>query len=149
MSDKHLNAQLFELNNGTIRVLLTNYGATIISLFVPDKQGKLDDIVLGFDSVEEYTKGNAPYFGCIVGRVPTESRRGSSPSMGLITLSCKQGPNSLHGGNRGFDKVVWDVVEQKVGKHHLLHSRYPGDVTVPLLYTNFLQINEVGYGSSD
>ncbi|EEF31192.1 galactose mutarotase [Ricinus communis] len=140
-----MSEQLFELNNGTISVRLTNYGATITSLFVPDKQGKLDDIVLGFDSVEAYMKGNAPYFGCIVGRVANRIKEGKFSLNGVeYSLAINNGPNSLHGGIKGFDKVVWDVVEHKSGEQpsitfkyesHDGEEGYPGDVTVTAKYT--------------
>ncbi|KAF2295446.1 hypothetical protein GH714_032946 [Hevea brasiliensis] len=149
MSDKHLNAQLFELNNGTIRVLLTNYGATIISLFVPDKQGKLDDIVLGFDSVEEYTKGNAPYFGCIVGRVANRIKEGKFSLYGIdYSLAVNNGPNSLHGmvkskypfHNLGIEPNVEilsygvSVSIRLIASMDCSSGGYPGDVTVTATY---------------
>ncbi|KDP33182.1 hypothetical protein JCGZ_13447 [Jatropha curcas] len=145
MSDQSQKAHIFELNNGTIRVNLTNYGATITSLFVPDKKGEVDDIVLGFDSIEEYMKGNAPYFGCIVGRVANRIKEGKFSLEGVdYSLAVNNGPNSLHGGNKGFDKVIWDVVEHKSGEKPSITFKYescdgeegyPGDVTVTATYT--------------
>ncbi|KAJ4826703.1 hypothetical protein Tsubulata_023392 [Turnera subulata] len=145
MSDhQQQKPELFELNNGTIRVLVTNYGATITSLFVPDKQGKQADVVLGFDSVETYMKGNAPYFGCIVGRVANRIKEGKFTINGVdYSLAINNGPNSLHGGNKGFDKVVWDVVERKDGdqpsitfkyESHDGEEGYPGEVSVTATY---------------
>ncbi|XP_043695038.1 galactose mutarotase-like [Telopea speciosissima] len=137
--------ELFELNNGTMRVRVSNYGATITSLFVPNKQGHLDDVVLGFDSLEPYLKGEAPYFGCIVGRVANRIKDGKFNLNGVeYTLPLNNPPNSLHGGNKGFDKVVWDVVDRKEGKTPSImfkyHSHdgeegYPGDVIVTATYT--------------
>lgn len=91
-------AEHFELNNGTIRVTVTNYGATITSLYVPDKHGKVADVVLGFDSIEAYVKDNAPYFGCIVGRVANRIKEGKFHLNGVdYSLPINNGPNSLHG----------------------------------------------------
>lgn len=138
-------AEHFELNNGTIRVTVTNYGATITSLYVPDKHGKVADVVLGFDSIEAYVKDNAPYFGCIVGRVANRIKEGKFHLNGVdYHLPINNGPNSLHGGNKGFDKVVWDVVEHKDGEQpsitfkyesHDGEEGYPGDVFVTATYT--------------
>ncbi|CAI0548254.1 unnamed protein product [Linum tenue] len=141
MSDRLKEPRLFHLNNGTIRVSITNYGATITSLFVPDKHGELADVVLGFDSVQTYMEGNPCYFGCIVGRVANRIKEGKFSLNGAdYSLPINNGPNSLHGGNKGFDKVVWDVVEQKDGEQPSIifkyeSSGYPGDVTVTATYT--------------
>ncbi|KAK2997248.1 hypothetical protein RJ639_026096 [Escallonia herrerae] len=107
-------AQLFELNNGTMQVKVSNYGCTITSLSVPDKDGKLADVVLGFDSLGPYLKGAAPYFGCIVGRVANRIKDGKFTLSGIdYALPINKPPNSLHGGHNGFDKVIWDVAEHK------------------------------------
>ncbi|CAH1435600.1 unnamed protein product [Lactuca virosa] len=117
--------QLFELNNGTIKVMVSNYGCTITSLFVPDKDGKLDDVVLGFDTLEPYVNGSAPYFGCIVGRVANRIKEGKFTLNGTeYSLPINNGPNSLHGGLKGFDKVVWEVVEHKQGDNPSITFKY-------------------------
>ncbi|KAA8530667.1 hypothetical protein F0562_005399 [Nyssa sinensis] len=138
-------AELFELSNGTIRVKITNYGATVTSLFVPDKRGNLADVVLGFDSLEPYLKGAAPYFGCIVGRVANRIKDGKFTLNGVeYTLPINNRPSSLHGGHKGFDKVIWELVEHKDGENpsisfkynsHDGEEGYPGDVTVTATYT--------------
>lgn len=139
------NPQLFELNNGTMKVFVSNYGCTITSLFVPDKNGKLDDVVLGFDTLEPYLNGLAPYFGCIVGRVANRIKEGKFTLNGTeYSLPINNGPNSLHGGLKGFDKVVWEVLEHKQGvnpsikfKYHARDGEegYPGDLSVTATYT--------------
>ncbi|XP_057972087.1 uncharacterized protein LOC131160428 isoform X2 [Malania oleifera] len=144
MADQH-KVKLFELNNGTMRVNITNFGATITSLFVPDKNGNLGDIVLGFDSFEPYHKGASPYFGCIVGRVANRIKEGKFNLNGVgYSLAINNPPNSLHGGHKGFDKVVWEVAEHKSGEHpsitlkynsHDGEEGYPGDVIVTATYT--------------
>ncbi|KAK3001093.1 hypothetical protein RJ639_020744 [Escallonia herrerae] len=138
-------AQLFELNNGTMQVKVSNYGCTITSLSVPDKDGKLADVVLGFDSLGPYLKGAAPYFGCIVGRVANRIKDGKFTLSGIdYALPINKPPNSLHGGHNGFDKVIWDVAEHKQGetpsitfKYHCRDGEegYPGDVSVTATYT--------------
>ncbi|KAM7279651.1 hypothetical protein ACFE04_006785 [Oxalis oulophora] len=138
-------AEVFELKNGTLRVNITNYGATITSLFVPDKQGYLADVVLGFDSVDAYVKDNSPYFGCIVGRVANRIKDAKFTLLGQnYSLPINNGPSSLHGGIKGFDKVVWDVIEHTHGEQPSITFKYisydgeegyPGDVTVTAKYT--------------
>ncbi|KAL6552466.1 hypothetical protein OROHE_007830 [Orobanche hederae] len=138
-------AKLFELNNGTMQVKVSNYGCTITSLFVPDKDGNLTDVVLGFDTLEPYQKGAAPYFGCIVGRVANRVKDGKFTLNGIeYSLPVNKPPNSLHGGHKGFDKVIWEVAEYKQGdtpsitfKYHSLDGEegYPGDVSFTVTYT--------------
>ncbi|KAK3440711.1 hypothetical protein EUGRSUZ_B00995 [Eucalyptus grandis] len=128
MADQARQAELFELDNGTMRVKIANLGCTIASLSVPGKDGKLADVVLGFDSVEPYLKGAAPFFGCIVGRVANRIKEGKFTLDGVEhSLPINKPPNSLHGGHKGFDKVIWEVADYKKG--------YPGDVAVTATYT--------------
>ncbi|KAK4283387.1 hypothetical protein QN277_000340 [Acacia crassicarpa] len=145
MADQNPKPELFELNNGTMHVLVTNVGCAITSLSVPGKNGKLSDVVLGFDSVDPYLKGLAPYFGCIVGRVANRIKDGKFTLDGVqYSLPVNKPPNSLHGGNVGFDKKVWEVVEYRKGETPTItfkyHSHdgeegYPGDLTVTATYT--------------
>ncbi|XP_034673299.1 aldose 1-epimerase isoform X1 [Vitis riparia] len=137
--------EIFELDNGTMQVKITNYGATITSLSVPDKDGNLADVVLGCDSLEPYLKGDVPYFGCIVGRVANRIKDGKFTLNGIeYQLPINKPPNSLHGGHKGFSKKVWEVAERKEGKSPSItfkyHSHegeegYPGDVSVTATYT--------------
>ncbi|XP_027126598.1 uncharacterized protein [Coffea arabica] len=137
--------KLFELNNGTIQLKVSNLGCTITSLSVPDKNGKLGDVVLGFDALEPYLKGAAPYFGCIVGRVANRIKDGKFTLDGAhYSLPINKPPNSLHGGHKGYDKVVWEVVEHKQGNKPSItfkyYSRdgeegYPGELAVTATYT--------------
>ncbi|KAM5570396.1 galactose mutarotase [Rosa sericea] len=138
-------AEIFELNNGIMRVLISNLGCTITSLSVPGKDGKSADVVLGFDSVEPYLKGLAPYFGCIVGRVANRIKDGKFTLNGTdYSVSLNRPPNSLHGGNKGYDKQIWQVAEHKKGDNPSItfkyHSHdgeegYPGSVSVTATYT--------------
>ncbi|KAF3942938.1 hypothetical protein ACB098_04G067600 [Castanea mollissima] len=145
MADQNLKPELFELDNGTMRVLITNLGCTITSLSVPDKDGKLADVVLGFDSLEPYLKGAAPYFGSIVGRVANRIKDGKFKLNGVdYSLPINKPPNSLHGGHKGFDKKVWEATNITKGENPSItfkyHSSdgeegYPGDVSVTATYT--------------
>ncbi|KAE9586086.1 hypothetical protein Lal_00010054 [Lupinus albus] len=138
-------AEIFELNNGTMQVLVSNLGCTITSLSVPDKDGVLSDVVLGLDSLDSYQKGLSPYFGCIVGRVANRIKDGKFRLDGVqYSLPLNNPPNSLHGGHVGYDKKVWEVVEYAKGetpsitlKYHSHDGEegYPGDVTVTATYT--------------
>jgi len=100
--------ELFTLTNGHgIEVQLTNYGGIITSLKTPDRLGRFDDIVLGYETLSGYLR-NSPYFGAIVGRYGNRIAKGKFTLDGTTyRLAVNNGPNSLHGGIRGFDKVVW------------------------------------------
>ncbi|KAG8388044.1 hypothetical protein BUALT_Bualt02G0084200 [Buddleja alternifolia] len=138
-------AKIFELKNGTMRVNISNYGCTITSLFVPDKDGKLGDVVLGFDTIERYQKGPCPYFGCIVGRVANRIKDGKFTLNGAHhSLPINSPPNSLHGGRKGFDKVIWEVAEYNQSDNPSITFKYqsqdgeegyPGDVFFTATYT--------------
>ncbi|MGO8675302.1 MAG: aldose epimerase family protein [Limisphaerales bacterium] len=102
--------ELFTLQNANGLVAkITNYGAMVTELHVPDRNGNLGDIVLGFDNLAQYLKGH-PCFGCTVGRVANRIARGRFVLDGkTYTLAINNGPNHLHGGIKGFDKVVWQA----------------------------------------
>lgn len=100
--------ELFTLQNprGT-RVSITNYGGIIVSLAVPDRAGSLGDVVLGFDSLDEYLE-HSPYFGAIIGRYANRIRAGRFTLDGRsYRLAANHGAHHLHGGVKGFDKAVW------------------------------------------
>ena len=104
------SAELFTLTNSHgIEVRLTNYGGIITSLRTPDRSGRFDDIALGYDSLSGYLR-DTPYFGAIVGRYGNRIARGRFTIDGTTyRLAINNGPNTLHGGLRGFDKVVWNA----------------------------------------
>jgi aldose 1-epimerase len=94
-------------NKNKLVVKIMSYGLCITELHVPDKNGTVADIVLGFDQLDRYLKG-CPYFGATVGRYANRIARGKFTLDGKeYTLPINSGPNSLHGGKKGFDKVVW------------------------------------------
>ena len=103
-------AELYTLTNvHGIEVKLTNYGGIITAIKTPDRSGHFDDIVLGYDSLSGYLR-STPYFGAIVGRYGNRIAGGRFTLDGTTyKLAVNNGPNSLHGGLRGFDKVIWDA----------------------------------------
>ncbi len=131
-------------NAGGMEARITNYGGILISLKVPDRSGKLDDVVLGYDSLSQYIS-NSPYFGAIVGRYANRIGKAKFILNGHdYALAANNGPNSLHGGIKGFDKVVWNVngVDSKPGKSLALtylskdgEEGYPGNLTVEVVYS--------------
>ncbi len=101
---------LFTLKNKNgMTVKITNYGGIVTSIVTPDKNGDFDDVVLGYDNLKGYLK-ETPYFGAIVGRYANRIAKGKFTIDGKeYSLAINNGPNSLHGGIKGFDKVVWDA----------------------------------------
>lgn len=105
-------ADLYTLGfEGGLKASFTNYGLIVTSLSVPDRNGKVGDIVLGYDDLGSYLE-ETPYFGSIIGRYGNriDSGRFFIDSV-AYTLAQNNGPNHLHGGTKGFDKVVWDIVD--------------------------------------
>ncbi|PYV38832.1 MAG: galactose-1-epimerase, partial [Acidobacteria bacterium] len=100
--------ELYTLRNSKgMEATIMTYGGIIVSLKVPDRNGKPADVVLGFDSLEEYLKTH-PYFGAIIGRYGNRIGQGRFSLNGIeYTLARNDGDNHLHGGVKGFDKVVW------------------------------------------
>ncbi|OQX80962.1 MAG: galactose-1-epimerase [Bacteroidetes bacterium 4484_276] len=129
--------------NGMI-VKLINYGGIVTHLLTPDKEGKLEDVVLGFDSLQQYLD-ETPYFGAIVGRYGNRIAKGKFELDGKThQLATNNGPNHLHGGVKGFDKVVWDaddfIFPDRAGVILTYLSKdgeegYPGNLAVKVTYT--------------
>ncbi|MCC5600320.1 aldose epimerase family protein [Nostoc favosum] len=141
------SVNLFTLTNANGLVAkITNYGAIITELKVPDRQGKLDDVVLGFDTLEAYKQVNRySYFGAIVGRVANRIANGKFTLDGKeYTLATNAGLHHLHGGKKGFDQVVWQAepITSLTGATLKLtylsvdgEEGYPGNLTVTVTYT--------------
>ena len=111
--------EIYTLRNakGAEARILT-YGGIVRSLTMPDKNGKFADIVLGYDQLEGYVTNNSPYFGALIGRYGNRIGGAKFTLEGkTYTLAANNGPNSLHGGLKGFDKVVWKAVKADVGPH--------------------------------
>lgn len=123
---------------------ISNYGGLVISLKVPDKQGKLGDVVLGYDSLDGYLK-ETPYFGALIGRYGNRIARGKFTLDGKeYTLATNNYPNALHGGIKGFDKVVWTPTFLTTPEGPSLkltylsrdgEEGYPGNLSVTAVYT--------------
>lgn len=133
----------FTLTNASgIELNAISYGGIITSLRVPDRSGRLDDILLGFDNLDGYLKDN-PFFGAIIGRYGNRIARGAFTLDGTTyKLATNNGPNHLHGGNKGFDKVLWEAVPVP-GRNAIAFTRtspdgeegYPGSLRVRVTYT--------------
>jgi aldose 1-epimerase len=129
--------ELFTLTNANGLVAkVTNYGTTITELHVPGRDGHLGDVVLGFDNLGQYLRGH-PCFGCTVGRVANRIARGRFVLDGkTYTLAANDGPNHLHGGLKGFDKVLWAATPLTGAAVRFAYASpdgeegYPGTLTV-------------------
>ena len=147
--------QLYTLRNSKgMEATIMTYGGIVTSLKTPDKNGQFGDVVLGYDNLEGYLK-STPYFGALIGRYGNRIANGKFSLDGVeYTLATNNAPNSLHGGLKGFDKVVWSVEKAKIGEHgpklELTYlskdgeEGYPGNLAVHATYTvtedNALQI---------
>jgi len=137
---RNVDAFTFENANG-VRVKIINYGATMVSLEVPDREGSLADVVLGFDDMAGYQSADNPYFGACCGRYANRIAKGKFTLEGEnYSLAVNNGPNALHGGLVGFDKEVWtaEVVGESV-KMSLVspdgEEGYPGTLKVEIIYS--------------
>lgn len=140
------DVSLYTLTNANgLFMKVTNYGTIVTELHVPDRNGKLGDIVGGYDNVEGYVE-KTPYFGATIGRVANRIDKGRFTLEGkTYQLATNDGPYALHGGNKGWDKVVWDVVatdETPQGPSIKFkyfspdgEEGYPGNVTAFVTYT--------------
>lgn len=137
--------ELYTLTNakGIVAKVMT-YGAVMTELDVPDRNGKISDITLGFDNLEQYT-GEHPYFGSTIGRVANRIAKGKFTLDGKdYTLAVNNGVNALHGGIKGFNRVIWQA-EPIQGKKEVSvkfsylskdgEEGYPGNVNVTVTYT--------------
>lgn len=135
---------LFTLVNGNgTTITISNYGGTVTSFITPDKNGKRSSIIIGFDSLQPYLQ-KPPYFGALVGRYANRIGDAKFSLDGEeYTLAANNGKNHLHGGLKGFDKVVWDasVADDKVPSLTLKYlskdgeEGYPGKLNVTVQYT--------------
>jgi aldose 1-epimerase len=131
-------------NKSGMEARISNYGGIVVSLSVPDRSHKPGDIVLGYDSLSPYLKVT-PYFGAIVGRYGNRIGKARFTLDGKeYTLNANDGPNTLHGGPRGFDKVVWDADETTPATQSVLalsylskdgEEGYPGNLKASVVYT--------------
>ena len=136
---------IYTLSEGRVEARITTFGGTVVSLKVPDKSGKSEDIVLGFDTLDEYVKvssgqGN-PHFGALIGRYGNRVALGTFTLDGQkYSLPINNPPNSLHGGPHGFDTQVWKGKPIPNGIELTYLSKdgeagFPGNLSVTVRYT--------------
>ncbi len=139
----------FKLSNDKTTIKITNYGAIITSIEMPDKNGTIENIVCGFDNLETYIGdeylGSYPYFGAIIGRFGNRIANGKLEIDGInYKMAINNGPNHLHGGLTGFDKKLWEAEAfEKAGKVGVKltylsvdgEENYPGNLKVTCIYT--------------
>lgn len=129
-------------NKSGSEVTVTNYGAKVVSLMVPDNKGTFTDVVLGHSSIEEYLTSEEPYFGAVCGRTANRIADGRFTLEGIeYKLAVNNGPNSLHGGIKGFNAVVWEVKKVNANSIELFYlssdgeEGFPGNLSVTVTYT--------------
>nr|WP_294876952.1 aldose epimerase family protein [uncultured Pedobacter sp.] len=129
-------------NKNNVQAAFTNYGGRLVSLLVPDKDGKLVDVVVGFDSVDGFVNSTEPYFGATIGRYGNRIAKGKFSLDGKqYTLALNNGQNTLHGGKKGFQAVVWDAAmpdSQTLVLTYLskdMEEGYPGNLKVKVTYS--------------
>jgi len=135
--------RLYTLKNKSgSTVTLTNYGARIVSLVVPDQKGNMTDVVLGYDSLASYKKKGEPFFGAIIGRYGNRIAKGKFSLEGkTYQLQINDGQNTLHGGTDGFYGKVWDVNQIDSSKIEMSYTSadgeagYPGKLDVKVTYS--------------
>lgn len=131
-------------NDNGLELVVITYGGIITSLKVPNKDGSLENIVLGFDNLVDYLRPNNPYFGALIGRYGNRIAKGKFTLNGIeYNLAINNGVNHLHGGIKGFDRVVWNVepMESQNGPSLKLkylskdgEEGYPGNLNVTVVY---------------
>jgi aldose 1-epimerase len=131
-------------NNNGVEAAICNYGGLVISFKMPDRFGRFGDVVLGYDKLADYIK-DTPYFGAMIGRYGNRIAKGKFTLDGKeYTLAVNNGPNALHGGLKGFDKVVWEpkILARSEGPSLQLRytskdgeEGYPGNLSVTAVYT--------------
>ncbi len=130
------------LERAGVRVRVLSYGGIVQSVEVPDRDRRTADVVLGFADLDGYLAHPGPYLGALIGRYANRIAGGRFPLDGVTyALAPNNAPNSLHGGERGFDKRVWDV--EPAGDHGIRLSRvsphgeegFPGRLEVSATYT--------------
>jgi aldose 1-epimerase len=144
--------ELFTLRNARgLEARIANFGATVVSLRVPDRTGAMSDVVLGWDELKGYL-GPGPYFGAVVGRYGNRIAHARFDLDGVVyTLARNNGENALHGGLVGFDKKVWTARESVTAEGPRLEltclskdgeEGYPGNLTAKVTYT-LTEVNEL------
>ncbi len=132
---------IYTLTSGQVEVRVMAYGAHLVSVRAPDRNGKMADVALGFDKLDDYLKVPNPYLGAIVGRYGNRIARGQFTLDGkTYQIPVNNGPNALHGGPKGFDRYVWQSQEVPGGVEFTHVSPdgdmgFPGTLTAHVKYT--------------
>lgn len=141
IDDKKTDLYVLKNHNG-MEAAFTNYGGRLVSLLVPDKNGKMTNVVVGFNSVEGYQKSTEPYFGATIGRYGNRIAKGKFTLDGKqYNLSINNGANTLHGGKKGFQDVVWDadkLNDSAIQFTYLskdMEEGFPGNLKVKVTYS--------------
>ncbi|MCC8142695.1 MAG: galactose mutarotase [Tannerellaceae bacterium] len=129
-------------NKRGVELTITNYGARIVSLMVPDRNGKMTDVVTGHNTIDEYLTSEEPYFGATCGRYGNRIAKGTFTLDGVTydQLAINNGPNNLHGGIKGFNFKVWDIVKAGNQSVELSYTSpdgeegFPGTLTTTVTY---------------
>ncbi|HEX6180132.1 MAG TPA: aldose epimerase family protein, partial [Chitinophagaceae bacterium] len=129
-------------NPAGMQVGIMNYGGTVTKLIVPDKNNNMGDVVLGYDSLGGFLQKGNPYFNSLIGRYGNRIAKGKFTLEGkTYTLAGNNDGNSLHGGNKGYDKVIWNAEKLSDSSLKLTYASkdgeegYPGNVNVTVIYT--------------
>lgn len=133
---------LYYIENKNIKVALTNYGARIVGLWVPNSNGKTTDVVIGMNGVMGFKNATEPYFGATIGRVGNRIAKGHFKLAGKsYQIPTNNGENSLHGGKKGYQYVVWDVTQHNDStlvfryKSPDMEEGFPGNLQAQVTYT--------------
>ncbi len=125
-----------------LKAVISNYGGTLLELWTPDKSGNMGDVILGYDSLSGYLQKSNPYFGALVGRYANRISHGAFTIDGkTYTLALNNNGNTLHGGIKGFDKVIWTVDQVNDSSLALTYTShdgeegFPGNLNVKVVYT--------------
>ncbi len=129
-------------NNKGLKAVISNYGGTLLSLWTPDKSGVSGDIILGYDSLAGYRQKKNPFFGALIGRYANRIHHGTFQIDGkTYTMDLNDRGNSLHGGLKGYDKVIWTVNlvnDSSLALSYLSRDGeegYPGNLNIKVVYT--------------
>ena len=129
-------------NSNGMQVSILNYGGTVTKIMTPDKNNKMEDVILGFESLDGYLQKGNPYFGSLVGRYANRIANAKFTLDGkTYTLAANDHGNSLHGGNKGFDKVLWTATKTSDSTLKLNYvskdgeEGYPGTLNAEVVYT--------------
>ena len=143
--DQSLDGQQVKLytltNESGMLAEITNYGGRVVSLWVPDKEGSYADIVLGYETLDEYLNGPENYFGCLVGRYGNRIGQGTFEIDGQsYSLATNNNENHLHGGDKGYNQVVWNANQPDLQTLELSYlspdgeEGYPGNLSIRVVY---------------